>query len=466
MTNEGQATEDGPGSAGDGTPGATGSPADARPLEPRLPEGGPANPTRRAALWSAAEARGVPLRAILVTIAVVIVFYLAGKVIYRLRDVILLIIVAGFIALLLNPLVVLAQQRVGRRGLAVAIVTLFALIFFAGLAVAFGYPLVNGITHLADNLPGYVSKAEHGKGWIGHLVTKYHVQNWVKANAPKLASYGKDIANPVISVGKGAISLTITLLTIFVLVVLLLMEGPKLRTGVLGLMVPARAERYRRIASAVNGSVTGYMLGNFATSLIAGLVVMVTLLILGVPFPFLWALWVALVDFLPMIGGALAGIPVVLFALTQGLPAGLVTLIVFLLYTQIENHVLNPLIMSRTVRINPLLVLISILVGASIGSWIDGIFGGFVVALLSIPLAGAIQVVVREIWQSTDPALADPSVLRPAGAAKGPGVKSAGGDKPSAVGGRPGERRAMPRRPNQWSRRGRRPDSAPGPPPA
>jgi len=292
MTNEGQAAEQGPESVPDGTPpGASRSPADHAPVpETRPPDHDPESSTRRAALWSAAEARGVPLRAILVTIAVVIVFYLAGKVIYRLRDVILLMIVAGFIALLLNPLVVLAQQRVGRRGLAVAIVTVLSLIFFAGLAVAFGYPLVNGITHLADNLPGYVNKAEHGKGWIGHLVTKYHVQNWVQANAPKLASYGKDIANPVISVGKGAISLVITLLTIFVLVVLLLMEGPKLRIGLLGLMIPARAERYRRVASAVNSSVTGYMLGNFATSLIAGLVVLVTLLILGVPFPFLWAL--------------------------------------------------------------------------------------------------------------------------------------------------------------------------------
>jgi hypothetical protein len=115
----------------------------------------------------------------------------SAKVVYRLRDVILLIIVAGFIALLLNPLVLFAQRWVGRRGVAVAIVTVLALIFFAGLAVAFGYPLVNGITHLADNLPRYVSKAEHGKGWIGHLVTRYHVQNWVKTNAPKLASYGR-----------------------------------------------------------------------------------------------------------------------------------------------------------------------------------------------------------------------------------------------------------------------------------
>jgi predicted PurR-regulated permease PerM len=151
----------------------------------------------------------------------------------------------------------------------------------------------------------------------------------------------------------------------------------------------------------VNRSVTGYMLGNFATSIIAGVVVLATLFLLGVPFPVLWALWVALVDFLPMIGGALAGIPVVLFALTHSVSAGLVTLVVFVIYTQIENHVLNPVIMSRTVRINPLLVLVSILVGASLGSWIGGFFGGFVAALLAIPAAGAIQVIIKAVWQST-----------------------------------------------------------------
>ena len=108
------------------------------------------------------------------------------------------------------------------------------------------------------------------------------------------------------------------------------------------------------------------------------MVVFVTLLVMGVPFPFLWALWVALVDFLPMIGGALAGIPTVLFAAAHSLSAGIITLVVFLVYTQIENHVLNPVVMSRTVRVNPLLVLLSILFGGEIGSWIGGIFGAFV----------------------------------------------------------------------------------------
>jgi predicted PurR-regulated permease PerM len=360
--------------------------------------------TRRARLWVAAEARGIPLRAILATVAVVAVVYLAGKLVYRLRDVILLMIVAGFVALILNPLVI-ALQRWGlrRRGAAVAVVTLLSLVVFVALAAVFGLPLANGITHLADVLPNYVSQVDHGRGWLGHLARKYHVQEWVRKNAPKLVGLGQGLAKPALTLGKGAVTLLIALLTIFVLVLLLLLEGPKMRVGLLGLMAPARAERYSRVAREVNRSVTGYMLGNFLTSLIAGIVVLVTLLLLHVPFPFLWGLWVALVDFLPMIGGALAGIPTVLFAFaaTRSLTTGIITLVVFLIYTQLENHILNPIVMSRTVKVSPLLVLVAILVGASLGSLIGGIFGAFVAAFLAIPAAGAVQVLVRELWQNT-----------------------------------------------------------------
>jgi hypothetical protein len=132
--------------------------------------------------------------------------------------------------------------------------------------------------------------------------------------------------------------------------------------------------------------------------------VFVALLTLGVPYAYLWALWVALVDFLPVIGGALAGIPTVLFAAAHSLMAGLVVLVVFVIYTLVENHLLNPLIMSRTVRISPLLVLVSILVGAPIGGWIGGLFGGFAAGLLAIPAAGAIQAIVRETWMTNGPA--------------------------------------------------------------
>jgi predicted PurR-regulated permease PerM len=363
--------------------------------EPPPPQG------RLARLLQAADRRHVPLRTILVTVAVVAATYLTGKLIYRLRDIVLLIIVAGFVALLLNPLVVLLQRRIPRRGFAVTIVTLGALVVFAVLAYSFGNPLVNGITGLADKLPGYVASAQHGRGWIGHLATKYHIQAWVQKNAPKLVTYAESLSKPVLTVGKGALALLIELFTIFVLVLLLLLEAPKMRVWLLSQMRPERAANVTRIAADVNQSVVGYMLGNLLTSLIAGTVVFVALFVLGVPYPFLWGLWVALVDFLPMIGGALAGIPTVLFALGHSLTAGIVTAVVFIAYTQIENHILNPVVMSKTVKISPLLVLIAVLVGASLGSLVGGLFGGFVAALLAIPAAGALQVLVKEIWQAT-----------------------------------------------------------------
>ena len=368
-----------------------------------VPEG------RLARLWKAADKRNVPLRTIVVTVAVVAATYLAGKLIYRLRDILLLMLVAGFVALLLNPIVNLLQrQLVRRRGAAVAIVTLLALLVFIGLALAFGYPLVNGITHLADQLPIYVANAQHDKGWIGHLVTRYHIQTWVQRNAPKLVTYAQSLSKPALTIGKGALSLLIELATIFILVLLLLLDGPKMRRWILGQMAPARASAVTRVSAEVNRAVAGYMLGNLLTSLIAGIVVFVTLMIVGVPYPLLWGLWVALVDFLPMIGGALAGIPTVLFAFTHSITAGIVTLVVFLVYTQVENHILNPVIMSKTVRISPLLVLIAVLVGASLGSLVGGLFGGFVAALLAIPLAGALQVLVREAWRATAPPSPEP----------------------------------------------------------
>jgi len=372
------------------------APGELRPQEIEHPAG------RTARLWKAAERRNVPLRTILTTVAVVAATYLAAKLIYRIRDIVLVVLVAGFVAVLLNPIVVLLQRRLfPRRGAAVAIVTLLAVLVFIGLAVAFGYPLVNGITHLADALPNYVASAEHGRDWYGRLVTKYHIQSWVQRNSPKLASYGQALSKPALTIGKGALSLVVELATMFILVLLLLLEAPKMRRALLGQMRPSRAAEVTRVAADVNRAVTGYMLGNALTSLIAGVVVFVSLMILGVPYPLLWGLWVALVDFLPMIGGALAGIPTVLFAFTHSLTAGIATLVVFLVYTQVENHILNPVIMSKTVRISPLLVLIAVLVGASLGSLVDGLFGGFVAALLAIPAAGALQVLVRELWRVT-----------------------------------------------------------------
>ena len=115
-----------------------------------------AEQVRRARLRAAFQARGVPLATILVSVAVVVLTYLAGKLAYRLRDVLLMIAVAAFLALILNPMVVaLQRRRIRRRGQAVAVVTVWTVLVFAGLVAAFGYPLVHGLTHFSQRLPSY-----------------------------------------------------------------------------------------------------------------------------------------------------------------------------------------------------------------------------------------------------------------------------------------------------------------------
>jgi len=360
--------------------------------------------TRRALIIRRAQENDVPLKTILVTVFTVAAVYLAGVVLFRLRDILLLMLVGGFVALLLNPLVALLQRwKLPRRGFAVLVVTLLAVLAFAGLAFAFGYPLVNSTTHLAHALPSYIRRAEHGKGWIGHLLRRYHIEHWLHKNSSKLVTFAKGLGKPALALGRGAATVLLLLVVLFAFVVLLLLEGPKIRKASLRMISPKRSAWIARVSSEVSQAALGYMLGNLTTSVIAGFVVFVTLWCLSVPFAFLWALWVALVDFLPQIGGALAGIPTVLFALVHSLTAGIVTAVVFLIYTQIENHVLYPIIMSRTVKINPLTVFVAMLVAAVLGAWVDGIFGGFVGVMLAVPGAATIHVLFREIWNSTRP---------------------------------------------------------------
>jgi predicted PurR-regulated permease PerM len=358
--------------------------------------------TRRSRLYLRAQINGVPLKTILVTVLVIVIVYFSFQVLYRLRAVLLLMLVGAFIALLLNPIVVFLQHwKLPRRGAAVLVVTLIAILVFVGLSLAFGYPLVNSMTHLANALPTYVKDAEHNRGWIGHLLHRYHVQSWLQRNSSKLVSLAKGLSKPALALGKGAATLLVALVTIFAFVTLLLLEGPKIRRAGLAMMIPKNRVWVSKVGAQVSRAALGYMLGNFFTSLIAGVVVFIALFTLNVPFAILFAIWVALVDFIPQIGGALAGIPTIAFALVHSLTAGIVTAIVFVVYSLVENHVLNPIIMSRTVKINPLSVFIAILVGAEIGSWVGGIFGGFVGVLLAVPSAATIHVLFREVWNST-----------------------------------------------------------------
>jgi predicted PurR-regulated permease PerM len=261
-------------------------------------------------------------------------------------------------------------------------------------------------------VPHLVKQTKKGRGPIGRLVYRLHLQKYLSEDSTKLTSQITKVLKPAtaLSVGAAAASTVVALVTIGILTFFTMLEAPRMWRGFLSLFQPSTAQRLHRVVDLSIRSVTGYMLGNAATSVIAGIIVGVTLEIFGVPFALLLGVFVALVDLLPLVGGLLAGVPVVIIAAIHSVPAGITMLIVFLVYQQVENHVLNPVIMSRTVQLNPFWVLIAVLVGATIGGRVAGGLGTFVGALVGIPVGGAIQVVVRELRRGPD--VAEDAALR------------------------------------------------------
>jgi predicted PurR-regulated permease PerM len=336
------------------------------------------------------EKSQVPVRTILATIGIVLATAAGLELVFALHRVIFLLVISAFLALVLSP-AVSALVRLGiRRGMATAIVFLLGLMAMAGLGYLFLHPLYVQAVKLSNNLPDLLAKTEAGKGSLGRLVARFHLQKTATQQIPKIRQSLGHLGGPAMSVARQVAAGLGGLIVIMVLTFLLLLDGPTLVRNVVSMLPPAHGQRVRRILRDVSKSVTGYVVGNAATSVIAGVVCLIALLAMGVPFAIVFGVWVALVDLLPLVGGLLAGVPTVAFAFLHSPTAGIVLAVVFLVYQQLENHLLNPIIMSKTVKLNPLWVILSVLAGAEIA----GILG----ALLAIPAAGAVQVIARDLW--------------------------------------------------------------------
>lgn len=352
-------------------------------------------------MLSAADNGHVPLRTILATVGIVVATGIVLVLAWALRlELILLFVALFFTVLLAAPVRVLEARGLG-RGTATTLVFLTFLVAFCGLAYLFAEPLISHLLTLLGEYTKLAKKAEEGKGWVGSIATRLHIRNWLKDHVPKLKQYLETLVKPIVTLGSAALTTVVAMVTTAMLTYFLLLDLPKIWEGFLSLLSEDHAERVSRVTYEASKGVTGYIVGNVATSLIAGAIMLVTLLVCGVPFALLLALWVAMVDLLPIVGALVAGVPTVLLAFLHSLPAGIAVAVVFLVYQQVENHVLNPIIMSRTVRLSKLLILLAVVIFAALGDKVAGVLGTFIGALIGIPLGSAIQVVVRELWRPT-----------------------------------------------------------------
>jgi predicted PurR-regulated permease PerM len=189
-------------------------------------------------------------------------------------------------------------------------------------------------------------------------------------------------------VTKGIITFIVGTVTVIFLTLFMLLEGPSWIDRAFTLVPERSRPRWRSVGHDIYKTVGGYVTGNLLISLIAGASTTIVLLVMGVPYAVALGLVVAILDLIPLAGATIAAVIVGIVAFLHGIPAGIVVVTFFILYQQLENHILQPLVYGRTVQLSPLVVLMSVL----IGSQVAGVLG----ALAAIPVAGAIQVILRD----------------------------------------------------------------------
>jgi predicted PurR-regulated permease PerM len=340
---------------------------------------------------SSPSSPSIPWRNIFAVIGAVLVTMLALLLVWKLKRVVTWLVVAVFLAVVLTQPVAWAQRRLRlRRPIAVLLVLGVVFGTMTGALYVIVEPLVDEAEQFIDNFPQYVDDAEAGRGTIGELAARVNLDDWVRNNRDSLGASLTKGTGPALDLARSAANAVIAVLTIMVLTVLMLIEAPAMMERGLGLLAPTRRERVVRLAGECSRTISGYVAGNLLISVIAGVVTFVTLTALRVPFAAPLAVWVALADLIPLVGATLGAIPSVIVAFLHSVPAGIIVLTVFILYQQFENHVLQVTIMARTVSLNPLLVLVSVLVGVELF--------GFVGALLAIPAAGILQVIVKDVY--------------------------------------------------------------------
>lgn len=314
---------------------------------------------------------------------------------YQTRQVLTWIVVAAFFAVALNPAVTWVENRARwcKRWLATLIVYVLTVVLLAGIVTLLVVPLVREGAQLVQQMPTIVGDIQSGRGPIGHLVVKFHVINYVESHSAQFRGYLTQLGASTLTVLSGIATGVAGVLTIFVLSYLMVLQAPKVVDGFLALFPEPRAQRIRRVGGDCAKTVTGYITGNLLISLIAGLLTWLALALLGVPFPGLIGLFVAIADLIPLVGATLGATVAVIAALAHSVTAAIIVVIFFVVYQQLENHLLQPLIFSRTVQLNPLTVLLAVLLAAELA----GILG----ALLAIPVAAIIQIIIRDLWDTS-----------------------------------------------------------------
>jgi predicted PurR-regulated permease PerM len=329
------------------------------------------------------------VRIVLIVVGVAVCLYL----LYLLRRPISWVLIAIFLAVALSPPVNWLERRM-RRGFAITIVYLCLLSVPLALIAVIVPPLVTEGNNFARNVPQYardVTDYVEKNDRLREINQDYDVTSKLEEEAGKLPDKLGGAAKTLRDVGFGIVSSLFALITILVLTAFLLSNGRTWVDAALATRPPDQAVRLRRALDRMSAAVGGYVAGALLIAVIAGVSTYIVLTILGVPFRGPLALIAGFFSLIPLIGATIAAVLIGVITLFENFPtATIVWAIWAIVYQQVENHVIQPQVQKRTVKVNPFITVVAVLCGATL----LGVLG----ALVAIPVAASIQILIREYW--------------------------------------------------------------------
>ena len=316
----------------------------------------------------------------------VAVTYGAVRLIGSLSSVLVLIGVAFFLALGLEPAVSWFVNRKLPRWAATTLVFVIFLAMMGAFLAAAIPPLAQQASELIKQAPHYIQQAQDHSSAIGRLNDRLHLQQRI---TDTINGSGGSVVNDVVSAGSAVFDAVADSLIVIVLTVYFLVDMPRIRTNLYRLVPHTRRPRAILIGDEVFAKVGAYVLGNVLISVIAGAATFLWLMAFDVPYPLLLGIFVALLDLVPVVGSTIAGVVVAAVALTVSLPICIATTVFFVVFRLLEDYLLVPRIIGRVVKVPALITVVAVLIG--------GALLGIVGALVAIPIAAALLLLTQEV---------------------------------------------------------------------
>ena len=317
----------------------------------------------------------------------VFVAYFFVQAVVQARSVIILIVVALFLAIGLNPTVEWMVARGIRRGLAVLVVFLVVIGAFVGFGYAVLPPVIQQSNDFVSQLPHYLHQLRQDRT-IRNFDDDYHViakaQAYVRSGQLGTRAFGG-----IVGVGRVVLNAVFSAFSLLIMTLYFLAALPSMKRQAYRLVPSTRRERVSLLSDEVINRIGGFVSGALTVAFIAGASSYVFLLVVGLPFALALAVFVAIFDLVPLVGASIAAVVVSLLGFTQSAGVGIACIVFYVAYQQFENYVIYPRVMRRAVDVPAPVTVVAVLLG--------GALLGVVGALLAIPVAAALLLVVRQV---------------------------------------------------------------------